>query len=102
MMAEARWCRIRVRRPDGTLLGDHELRGHGDPDLGAVDAVAHIMLAATRRGEQVVLRDVAPALRALLELAGLPVEMEWEPERGEQTLRVEERQEEAHRRDPAI
>ena len=74
----------------------HELGGPGLPDLGAVDDVARLALLAGRLGGRIVLSDVSPAMRSLLELAGLGVEVEGEAEGGEEPLGVEEGQEELH------
>jgi hypothetical protein len=70
------WCRVRVIGPVGSELASWELGGHGAPDIGVLDTVARLALAAGRLGGAVVVVEPAPALRALLELAGLPVEME--------------------------
>ncbi len=90
------WCRMVFVRPDGRPERTELLHGEGPPDLGAVDAVAHRALAAARAGGRLVLRDVAPELDDLLRLAGLAVEVEGQAERGEEPLRIEERQEEGH------
>jgi hypothetical protein len=42
-----------------------------EPDIGAVDALAHLALGAGRVGCRVQLRHAGPDLRALLALAGL-------------------------------
>ena len=42
-----------------------------DPDMGTVDALARMALAARRLGRDVELRRARPDLRELLELAGL-------------------------------
>ncbi len=82
-------------RADRTVIAEGTLDGTATPDLGVVDCVARLMLLATRLGGHVVLRDVQPAVRELIELAGLPVEMigpvemEGQAELGEQALRVE-------------
>jgi hypothetical protein len=72
------WCRVHVVRADQTPLTTRHLVGSGDPDLGTVDDVAQLALLAGRLGGRIILSDVTPALRALLELSGLGVEMEWE------------------------
>jgi hypothetical protein len=91
-----RWCRVTVVGPDGTELARYGLEGVGAPDLRAVDAVARAMLAVGRVGGTVVLGEVAPALAALLELAGLGVEVEGQAELGKEPLGVQEGQEERH------
>ena len=90
------WCRITIVGPDGEQIASVALRGAGFPDLGTVDEVARLTLLARRLGGDIALTDVSPALRALLELAGLPVEMEGQAELGEQPLGVQEAEEEAH------
>jgi hypothetical protein len=90
------WCRVLVVGADHTALARHQLGGPGDPDLGTVDDVARLALQAGRVGGRIVLSEVTPALRSLLELAGLGVEMEWKPEGGEEPLGVERVQEELH------
>jgi ABC-type transporter Mla MlaB component len=67
-----------------------DVGGLGPPGLGAVDLLARLQLAARRAGGRIRLRDPDPALAALLDLAGLPVEMEGQPEQREPPLRVEE------------
>jgi hypothetical protein len=64
----------------------------GEPlaGLGAVAALARLRLAARRTGHRVRLRGASADLRALVELAGLGGEFEWEPEEGEQPAGVEE------------
>jgi hypothetical protein len=90
------WCRVLVVGADHTALACHQLGGPGLPDIGVVDDVARLALQAGRLGGRIVLSDVTPAVRALLELAGLRVEMEREAERGEEALWVEGEQEELH------
>ncbi|HEY5837078.1 hypothetical protein [Streptomyces sp.] len=64
----------------------------GTPEaaLAALAALARLALAARRTGHRVRLRGAAPALRGLLELAGLAGEFEWEPEKREQVRNVQE------------
>ncbi len=90
------WCRVRIVVAGRTALVCHELGGPGLPDLGAVDEVARLALLAGRLGGRIILSDVSPAMRSLLELAGLGVEVERETEGGEEPLGVEEGQEELH------
>jgi hypothetical protein len=90
------WCRVLVVGPDHTALSRHQLSGPGLPDIGAVDNVARLVLQAGRVGGRIILSDVSPALRALLNLAGLGVEMEWESEGGEEALGVEGGKEKLH------
>ncbi|MGW1259761.1 STAS domain-containing protein [Streptomyces sp. NPDC002513] len=64
--------------------------GLGPPALTTVDALARLQLAARRAGGRIRLRDPAPALRALLDLVGLPIELEGQAEQREPALGVEE------------
>jgi hypothetical protein len=95
------WCRVLIVGADHTTLARHQLGGPGPPDLGAVDDVARLALLARRLGGRIILSDVTPALCALLELAGLRVEVEGQAEAGEEPVRVEEGQEELHPGDHA-
>jgi hypothetical protein len=58
-------------------------------DLGLVDQLARLQLAARRIGCAIELRDACPELLGLLDLVGLRVEMGGQPEDLEQ-VRVEE------------
>ena len=64
------------------------------PDIGTVDALARLQLAAHRGGGRVRLHGTTAGLRDLLELAGLcgPLGLEavGEPEEREEARRVEE------------
>ncbi|MDR6975616.1 ABC-type transporter Mla MlaB component [Streptomyces sp. 3330] len=66
-----------------------DVAGIGPPGLTAVDLLARLQLAARRAGGHIRLRAPDPALRALLDLAGLRFEVEGEVEEGEPALRVE-------------
>jgi hypothetical protein len=83
MSATQPWCRVTIAGPDGALLATFVLEGPGEPDVGAVDDVARLALAASRLGGTAIVADVLPGLRALLELAGLGAEMEGQAELGE-------------------
>ncbi len=96
MEAFQRWCRIAVVRRDGTVVRECVLEGQGAPDLQAVDDVARIALAATRAGCHARLVETSAELRELVDLCGLPVDVERETELREQALGVEEGQEELH------
>lgn len=65
------WCRVTVVGPDGAELARCVLMGPGAPDLGAVNDVARLALLAIRLKGGIVLAEVSPGLRALLELTGL-------------------------------
>jgi hypothetical protein len=84
------WCRVTVVGPDRAALASGVLEGTGIPDIGAVDDVARLALLAKRLGGALVLAEVVPGLQALLELTGLRVEVEREPEGGEQSLGVDQ------------
>jgi hypothetical protein len=84
MAALQRWCRVTVTDGESRTLTGRVLEGRGDPDLGAVDAIARLALLAGRLGGHIVIDQVSPAMGELLELAGLPVEMKGQPELGEE------------------
>ncbi|MFE1323286.1 STAS domain-containing protein [Streptomyces sp. NPDC058741] len=67
-----------------------DVGGLGPPGLAAVELLARLQLAARRAGGRIRLRDPDPALRALLDLVGLPFEMEGQIEEREPALGVEE------------
>jgi hypothetical protein len=96
MAVPQRWCRITVVGPDGTVLVGCLLEGTGPPDLGAVDDVARLALLAGRLGGGITLAEVSPVMRALLELAGLRVEMDGQAEFGEEPRGIQQGQEEVH------
>jgi len=77
------WCRIRVTDRHGTVVGECVLDGCDHPDLGAVETIARLALEAKRRGDTIVLSEVRADLGRLLDLSGLAVDVQWEPERGE-------------------
>ncbi|SER38039.1 ABC-type transporter Mla maintaining outer membrane lipid asymmetry, MlaB component, contains STAS domain [Streptomyces sp. yr375] len=70
-----------------------DVAGVGPPGLAVVELVARLQLAARRAGGRIRLRAPEPALRALLDLVGLAVdvveEMEGEAEEGEPACGVE-------------
>ena len=98
--ADELWCRVTVVGPDGSEVLSGALQGEGRPDLGTVDAVARLALHAARLGGALAITDLSPDLRALLDLAGVVVEVGGEPEGGEQSLGIEEVEEELHPDDP--
>ncbi|MFI8350369.1 STAS domain-containing protein [Streptomyces sp. NPDC085596] len=67
-----------------------DVRGLGPPSLAHVDLLARLELAARRAGGRIRLRGPAPALRALLRLVGLCLQVEGEVEEGEPAGGVEE------------
>ena len=93
------WCHVTVRGAGGVVIGRFALDGDGDPDLVAVDDVARFALQAARLGGGITLRDVCPAMGALLELAALGIEVEGQAELAEEPG-VIDGEEQAHRGDP--
>lgn len=83
MSASEPWCCVRITDGNGSLVGDCVLDGSGPPDLGVVEFIARLALEAKRRGGVIILSEVRTDLVRLLDLSGLPVEVEWQPERGE-------------------
>ena len=68
------WCRIRVVTCCKRVLAAEELSGTGVPDLRAVDRVARLALLAKRHRARVVVTDLHPRLRELLDLVGLDID----------------------------
>jgi hypothetical protein len=96
MAVSRRWCRVTVVDSTGAVTGEHVFEGSGNPDLEAVDRVGRLALSATRLGGFVVVSDLSSEMRELLELAGLPVEMERESELRKEPLGVQDGEEEVH------
>lgn len=73
----------------------------GPPVLAAIDALARLQLTARRAGGRIRLRNPAPHLRELLDLVGLPMEIEMgrQAEQGEPPGCV---QEAVEARDPPL
>ena len=69
---------------DGQELTSWPLLVRDPVDLGLVDEVAHLQLAAKRLGCAIELRDPCPELVALLDLVGLRVEVTRQAEDVEQ------------------
>lgn len=67
-----------------------DVAGIGPPGLAAVDLLARLELTARRAGGRIRLRDPDPALRSLLRLVGLGIQVEGEAEEREPALGVEE------------
>jgi hypothetical protein len=80
-------------------------KGVAAPDLGTVDTVARVQLAARRSGSRVLLCHASPELIALLDLAGLlPAELPGAGSGVEPRRKAEEREEAGgvqEERDPA-
>ena len=96
MTAVQSWCRVTFVGNDGAVLAGVVLEGADVPDLRVVDQVARLALLAKRLTVDIVVSDVSPALQGLLALTGLCVVMEGQPKLGEQTLRLQQSQEERH------
>jgi hypothetical protein len=89
MPADQLWGRIVVvRRHGGT--DRYPLSGPGRPTIEVVGLLARLALDAKRRGDRLRLEDASRELLELLELAGLPVEVERQAEEGEQPLGLHE------------
>jgi hypothetical protein len=101
MPARRTWCHLRVRDAAGKEVTRLVLEGQGSPHLGTIDELARLALLAQRLGGSVALTDVAPELAELLELTGLCLEVQGQPELGEESLRLEEGEEEVHGSDLA-
>ncbi len=84
------WCELRLFGATGKLRACWTLSGEGSPDLGVVEGLAWLHLAARRRGDRVVLHAAHPDLLGLLDLAGLTREMGWQAEQRKDPLVVEE------------
>ncbi|MDN5381746.1 MULTISPECIES: STAS domain-containing protein [Streptomyces] len=76
-----------------------DVGGLGPPGLGTVDLLARLQLAARRAGGRIRLRAPDPALSGLLDLVGLPFEVERQPEQRKPAPGVEEAVESG---DPAL
>jgi hypothetical protein len=85
------WCRVTMVGADGTPVASGVLEGSHGPRLGAVDDLARLALHAKRLGGSIHLAEVSPALRFLLDLVGLVVEMEGQAEGGKESLRLKQR-----------
>ncbi|MGW5333056.1 STAS domain-containing protein [Streptomyces bauhiniae] len=67
-----------------------DVAGLGPPGLAHAELLARLELAARRGGGRIRLRGPDPALRALLGLVGLRIQVEGEVEEGEPAGGVEE------------
>ncbi|MFF9361830.1 STAS domain-containing protein [Streptomyces griseoluteus] len=67
-----------------------DVAGLGPPGLAQVELLARLELAARRGGGRIALRGPEPALRALLGLVGLGIQVEGEVEEGKPAGGVEE------------
>lgn len=60
---------------DGRAHPLGEMSGRGDCDLELVDSLLRLVLELRRAGARLMLHDVQPDLRALLDLIGLAAEV---------------------------
>ena len=89
MAADQLWGRIVVVGRHGTT-DRYALSGPGRPTIETVGLLARLALVAKRRGDRLKVEQASPELLELLELAGLPVEVQREAEESEEPLEVEE------------
>ena len=93
MLSRHTYAVVVIRRGRANAVS-WRFEGGSCPDLGVVDWLARLRLAARRAGWAMSVHEVRPDLWALLELVGLDllasgVEVRRQPERGEQAC-VEE------------
>lgn len=70
------WCRFSLLDAQGSVVAGGELAGPILPDIGAVNVIARLALIAKQTGTTFHLADACPELLELIELAGLPVQVE--------------------------
>jgi hypothetical protein len=90
------WCRVSLVGPAGGAVLSWLVEGPDPPDLGTVDDLARLALLAGRLGGVIVVTELSPPLRDLLDLAGLGVQVEREPERREEPFGVQRGEEVVH------
>lgn len=113
------WWRAEIDAPGGEPLGTVTVGAVGGSELVAVDIVARLVLDAERSGMVFRVTGTSERMAEVLRLAALErlvvpdagtcgagapesgVEVERQPERGEEALGGEEGQEEVHPGDPA-
>jgi hypothetical protein len=94
------WCRAGTVDADGSPTPRQVvIEGAGAPGLAAIAELARWVLEARRAGEGVFIESLAPAMADLLDLAGLGpaslgIEVQGEPERREEPLRIQRMEEE--------
>lgn len=74
------WARATAVREDGSVTGITVVAGAGIPDMSVVDQLARWLLAVRRAGGRAVIDELVPELAELLDLAGLGVEVQGQPE----------------------
>jgi|HubBroStandDraft_1064217.scaffolds.fasta_scaffold35951_5 hypothetical protein len=96
MASSEPWAVVTIVGACGAELARTTLAGDRVPDMAAVDDLARLALLARRLRGRAVVSVALPLLLELIELAGLPVKVERQPELREEALGVEEREEERH------
>lgn len=95
MRDERVWCQVRVVSAGGTVLARRTLAGAGSPDLRVLEELARLALVTQRSHGFMWVEHLAPELAELIDLAGLGVQVQGQPETREEPLGVQEGQEEA-------
>jgi hypothetical protein len=93
--ADPAWGRIVFIGGCGQVVAAWPVAGEARPDLGTVDALARLRVAAARLGLCIEVWEMRPELAELVELAGLRQVLEGrglggETERGEEVADIEE------------
>lgn len=70
------WCRFSLLDDQGSVVAGGVLAGAVSPDIDTVNVIARLALMARQTGTTFHLADACPELLELIELAGLPVEVE--------------------------
>lgn len=76
MAVTRQWCRFSLVDEEGCVVAGGVVGGEANPDIDVVDVIARLALMARRTGTSVVLADASPELVELIELSGLPVEVQ--------------------------
>ncbi len=66
-----KWCRVTVCGPGGQAVARYVLQGAGQPCMATVGTLCRLALVTRRVGGDVVVDELAPRLRELIELAGV-------------------------------
>ena len=70
------WCRFSLLDGQGSVVAGGVLAGADSPDIDTVNMIARLALMARQTGTTFQLAGACPELLELIELAGLPVEVE--------------------------
>lgn len=84
MALSEEWATIVLLAGGGKEMAHWPLMGEERPDLGTVDLLARLALAARRAGCSIQVRGACGELEDLLDLAGLWSEVIGEPEGGKE------------------